>query len=86
MRPLALPPPPPATSPFEQWVINAIIEIDRASQSDMAEIFDSYSSNSVPTANRILNVSAPSLANLSEVLATLIEDHRGRGVSVGEPT
>ena len=86
MRPLYLPPPPAANSPFEQWVINVVTEIATASQDDTREIYDSYSSNSVPTANRILNVSAPSLANLAQVLATLIEDHRAGGVNVTAPT
>jgi hypothetical protein len=51
-----------------------------------AQIFDSYSSDTLPTATRQLLVTAPTTQNLAQVLATLIADFRARGVKRTGPT
>jgi hypothetical protein len=51
-----------------------------------AQIFDSYSSDTLPTATRQPLVTAPTTQNLAQVLATLIADFRARGVKRTGPT
>ena len=51
-----------------------------------AQIFDGYSSDTLPTATTQLLVTAPTTQNLAQVLATLIADFRARGVKRTGPT
>lgn len=82
MKPFTLPNFPPNAS-IEQK-LNAIIEalrdIERASNEDPVEVFDAYSSNDTATVTREINVSSPSTSNLAAVLATLVADMQRRGV------
>jgi hypothetical protein len=83
MRPLNLPPAPPATTPFEQWVRDVLLEIERASQeADPGEIADNFEISGSLTKTRSINVSAPTAANAANVIATLIDDLKSRGPNV----
>jgi hypothetical protein len=88
MKPISLPPSPPGSDPAAQfaWVRACLQTIERASQEEPAQIFDSYSSDSTPAATRQLLVTAPTTQNLAQVLATLIADFRARGVKRTGPT
>jgi hypothetical protein len=88
MKPIALPPSPPGSDPAAQfaWIKACLQAIERASQEEPAQIFDSYSSDTTPTPTRQLLVTAPTTQNLAAVLATLIADVRARGVKRTGPT
>jgi hypothetical protein len=88
MKPVALPPAPPGADPAAQfaWIKVCLQQIERASQEEPAQIFDSYSTDSTPTATRQLLVTSPTPANIAAVLATLIADFRARGVKRTGPT
>jgi hypothetical protein len=88
MKPIALPPAPPGADPVAQfaWIKACLQQIERASQEEPAQIFDSYSSDATPTATRQVLVTAPTTQNLAQVLATLIADFRARGVKRTGPT
>lgn len=83
MRPLNLPPAPPATSTFEQWVRDCLMEIERASQdADPGEIADNFEIDGDLTKTRTIDVTSPTAQNAAEVLATLIDDLKSRGPNV----
>jgi hypothetical protein len=88
MHPFTLPPTPIGSDAEArwQWLVAVAREIERASQEDPAQIFDSYSSDVAPTVTRQVNVTSPSTANLAAVLATLIADWGARGVGRTGPT
>ena len=87
MRPITLPATIAAPSnDFERWMMLCLQEIERASLEDPTQVFDSYGNNTIPTVNRTLNTTAPSLSNVTQVLGTLIEDMRARGVNRTAPT
>jgi hypothetical protein len=81
MRPVSFGPLPPNASPEEtqDWIVRSLREVENASVENPIAVFDSYSSNSTFTTTRQVNVTAPSLANLATVLASLIADMRKRG-------
>lgn len=85
MRPLSLPPTPVSSDPDARWrwLVACLQEIERASQEEPAQIFDSYDSNGTPNNPRSLNVVSPTAQNTAQVLASLISDFRGRGVNRG---
>jgi len=87
VRPISLPPSPPGSDPAAQfaWIRACLQTIERASQEEPAQIFDSYSSDSTPATRQLL-VTAPTTQNLAQVLATLIADFRARGVKRTGPT
>ncbi|HXW25604.1 MAG TPA: hypothetical protein VEK73_12745 [Xanthobacteraceae bacterium] len=87
MKPITLPPAPPS-DPAAQfaWIKGCLQQIERASQEEPAQIFDSYSSDTTPTPTRQLLVTAPTTQNLAAVVATLIADVRARGVKRTGPT
>lgn len=89
MRPLSLPPPPVSTDPESRWnwIVNVFQEIERASQDNAIEVFDSYASDQTPSpAVRSLNVATPTTSNLAQTLASLIADMQARGVNRVQPT
>ncbi|MBV8824888.1 MAG: hypothetical protein JO084_06270 [Bradyrhizobiaceae bacterium] len=88
MKPIALPPAPPGSEPAAQfaWIRACLLTIERASQEEPAQIFDSYSADAAPPATRQLLVTTPTTQNLANVLATLIADVRARGVKRTAPT
>ena len=88
VKPISLPPSPPGSDPAAQfaWIRACLQTIERASQEEPAQIFDSYSSDTLPTATRQLLVTAPTTQNLAQVFATLIADFRARGVKRTGPT
>ena len=88
MKPITLPPSPPGSDPAAQfaWIRACLQTIERASQEEPAQIFDSYSSDAPSTSTRQLSVTAPTTQNLANVLAALIADFRARGVKRSAPT
>jgi hypothetical protein len=88
MRPVSLPPSPPGSDPAVQfaWIKACLQAIERASQEEPAQIFDSYASDTTPTTTRQVLVTTPTTQNLAAVLATLIADFRARGVKRTGPT
>ena len=88
MKPVTLPPSPPGSDPAAQfaWIRACLQTLERASQEEPAQVFDSYSSDATPPATRQLLVTAPTTQNLANVLATLIADMRARGVKRTGPT
>jgi hypothetical protein len=82
MKPITLPPSPPGSDPAAQfaWIRACLQTIERASQEEPAQIFDSYAADATSTATRQLMVTAPTTQNLANVLAALIADFRARGV------
>ena len=88
MKPISLPPSPSGSDPAAQfaWIRACLQTIERASQEEPAQIFDSYSADSTPATTRQLLVTAPTTQNLAQVLATLIADFRARGVKRTGPT
>jgi hypothetical protein len=88
MKPITLPPSPPGSDPAAQfaWIRACLQTIERASQEEPAQIFDSYSSDTTPTTTRQVLVTAPTTQNLAAVIATLIADFRARGVKRTGPT
>lgn len=56
MKPITLPPSPPGSDPAAQfaWIRACLQTIERASQEEPAQIFDSYSSDLTPTSTRQL--------------------------------
>ncbi len=88
MKPVTLPPSPPGSDPAAQftWIRACLQTIERASQEEPAQVFDSYSADATPAATRQLLVTAPTAQNLANVLATLIADVRARGVKRTGPT
>ena len=88
MKPITLPPSPPSSDPAAQfaWIRACLQTIERASQEEPAQIFDSYSSDAAPAATRQVQVAAPTTQNLANVLAALIADFRARGVKRSGPT
>ena len=88
MRPITLAPAPAGNDPaaWFQWIKACLGEIERASQEEPAQIFDSYSSDVTATTTRQINVTTPTAANLAAVLATLIADMQARGVSRTQAT
>ncbi len=88
MRPITLAPSPAGDDPaaWFQWIRACLAEIERASQEEPAQIFDSYSSDTPATTTRQINVTTPTAANLAAVLATLVADMQARGVSRTGPT
>jgi hypothetical protein len=88
MKPITLPPAPSGSDPTAQfsWIKASLQTIERASQEEPAQIFDSYSTDSTPTPTRQLLVTAPTTQNLAQVLATLVADFRARGVKRTGPT
>jgi len=88
MRPITLAPSPAGNDAMAwfQWIKACLAEIERASQEEPAQIFDSYSSDIPATITRQINVTTPTAANLAAVLATLIADMQARGVSRTQAT
>jgi hypothetical protein len=88
VKPITLPPSPPGSDAAAQfaWIRACLQTIERASQEEPAQIFDSYSSDIAATVTRQVNVTAPSTQNLAAVLATLVADFRARGVKRTGPT
>ena len=88
MKPVTLPPSPPGSDPAAQfaWIRACLLTIERASQEEPAQIFDSYSPDATATTTRQVLVTAPTTQNLAQVLATLIADFRARGVKRSGPT
>lgn len=88
MKPVTLPPAPSGSDPEAHfaWIRASLQTIERASQEEPAQIFDSYSSDTSATPTRQLLVTAPTTQNLAQVLATLIADWRARGVKRTGPT
>jgi hypothetical protein len=88
MKPITLPPSPVGSDPAAQfaWIRACLQAIERASQEEPAQIFDSYSADATPTTTRQLLVTAPTTQNLAQVLATLIADFRARGTKRTGPT
>lgn len=68
------------------WIIDAIRQIELASQEETTQIFDSYSFTDTLTETRTFDVSSATLSEIRSVLATLIDDHQRRGVNRREPT
>jgi hypothetical protein len=64
---------------FMEWVRLCLIEIERASYEDIAEVADGYTITGTLTETRDLDVSTPSTANIAAVLGTLITDIKRRG-------
>jgi hypothetical protein len=88
MKPVTLPPSPPGSDPAAQfaWIRACLQTLERASQEEPAQVFDSYSSDVTPALTRQLLVTAPTTQNLANLLATLIADVRARGVKRTGPT
>ena len=88
MKPVTLPPSPPGSDPAAQfaWIRAGLQTLERASQEEPAQVFDSYAADAAPAATRQLVVTAPTTQNLASVLATLIADVRARGVKRTGPT
>jgi len=88
MRPITLAPSPAGNDPaaWFQWIKACLAEIERASQEEPAQIFDSYSSDIPATITRQINVTTPTAPNLAALLATLIADMQARGVSRTQAT
>ncbi len=88
MKPVSLPPSPPGSDPAAQfaWIRACLQTIERASQEEPAQVFDSYSSDVTAALTRQLLVTAPTTQNLANLLATLIADVRARGVKRTGPT
>jgi hypothetical protein len=88
MRPITLPPTPVGNDPESRWrwLVSVLQEIERASQEEPAQIFDSYGADATATVTRQVHVTSPTAANLAAVLATLIADFRARGVKRTGPT
>lgn len=60
----------------------ALMEIDRAShENDLVEIAQNFSTTGAYTTTRTLNATAPTLANVVAVLATLIADMQKGGLN-----
>lgn len=83
MRQVALGSPPPVNNKELQayfaWVRGALAEIERASYDDAITVVDSYTvENHAPT--RTLDAGTAVLADVVDVLCTLIEDLKNRGV------
>ncbi len=63
------------------WLVQSIREIENASIDDAIAVADSYSTDTTFTTTRILNVSAPTVANIAAVLATFFTDLQKRGIN-----
>jgi hypothetical protein len=72
--------------PLEKQNASNSADLSPSLWEEPAQIFDSYSSDTLPTATRQLLVTAPTTQNLAQVLATLIADFRARGVKRTGPT
>lgn len=85
MRPVnfpSTPPPPSDTEACLQWILDALQEIELASQEDPSQIADAMEvSNHTPT--RSLNPAAVTLKELADFVATQVEDTRNRGSTRG---
>lgn len=80
MRPVSLGQ-PLNNNDFNQWALEALREIERASYEDIAEVADAYTiSDGIPE-TRTLNVTSPTTANLAAVLGTLLNDLKKRGTN-----
>lgn len=79
---LNLPQPPPLDVDerrFRQWVIECIRELTRAAAQNTEKMFDEFSNTGVVTESRILPAATGSLAEVRNVVGTLLRDVKRRG-------
>lgn len=63
-------------------VAAALTEIERAShENDIVEVAQNYSLTGTLVPTRVLNVAAPTAANVAAVLATLLDDLKKGGLN-----
>lgn len=83
MRPVTLGSPiGPPSDEFQRWVRAAFNEIERASYDDMANVFNDFTVTG-HTDTRTLDAGTAVLADVVNVLCTLIEDMKSRGMKRG---
>lgn len=80
MRKLALPGSPLAGQEL-QWLMNAVRDIEQASEEDVAIIADNFTVNNLVTQTRTLDASTATLADLVAVFATFLTDIKKRGAN-----
>ena len=79
MRPVRLGPVPPDPAGKLDWCVKALQEIALASRdADPNSYADSFVFTNV-TDDRTLNCDSTTLAELADVVATFIQDHKSRG-------
>lgn len=82
MRPVALPPRPPANASTDAkllWCMEAINKIATASKADDPNAYaDAYTIDNI-TEQRTLDVASGTLADVRKVLGTFLQDHKKRG-------
>lgn len=61
-----------------QWVLDALREIENASQDDLADVFAGYTVTNF-TETRTLDATAATLIDVKNVFCTLIDDLKNRG-------
>ncbi len=61
------------------WITNALREIEEASQEDLFDVFEDFTVSNF-TATRSLDAGTATLADVANVLATIVDDIKGRNV------
>ncbi len=88
MRPLSLAGKPAASASMDAkmtWVMNAIDQIARYSQTENMSVSDVYTIlNLNSPATRTLDVANPTLAQVAQVVGSVISDMKKRGVNNGQ--
>lgn len=85
MRKIAIGTPPQMLNPSQRdlWIMNALIEMQRASHDQIAEeIADAYTLSNY-TVTRTLDASTATAGDIANVLATFLQDMKNRGTKRG---
>jgi len=68
-------------TPLQKWTVDAIVELSRASHEQITEeIADAYQLGTF-TETRTLNPATATVADVANVLATILNDMKKRGVN-----
>lgn len=81
MRPVSLGRPnrPNDFDAFRRWALDALAEVERASQEDLAAIAKDFTVSNF-TATRTLNAGTATTTDIANVLCTFIKDLQSRGM------
>lgn len=79
MKKMSKPPLPPGTDPTLQRFVTQVVEASQVA--DGTDIGGAFTITGTYTTTRNLNVTAPSLANIAAVLATLLADLKAGGAN-----